>query len=182
ELETVANAELRYSDAIFVCNSAEVGGVQQRAVSHGRVGLNQNAFGSGILDQVEWRGAHVSQDLVDHRFDTSVVEQVVQVGPFEVRNPDGAELTCGMRLFERPPGCEITLEEMLAISKFGPRLRAVDQHQVDLVESQRLQRSVDEAFRFGVTLALSRELGCDEELVARDGAGAQGFCGAAVML
>jgi hypothetical protein len=62
---------------------------------------------------------------------------------------------------------------MLALPKFRPGLRAVDQHQVDVVQAERPQRSVDAVLGFGVALALGGELGGHEELVAGNAAGAQ---------
>ena len=122
------------------------------------------------------------EDLVDHGRDAAVVEDVVQVRALEVRHADRAQLARVMGLLQRAPRFEIALEEVAALAELGPGLRTVDEHQVDVIKPERLQRSVDALFRLGVALALGGELGGHEHLVSRDAAGAHAFAHAALVL
>lgn len=79
------------------------------------------------------------------------------------------------------PDLEVALEEVLALSKLPPGLRAVDDHQVDDVEAERSQRSLDARLGLGVALDPGVDLGRDEEFVARDAAVAQAFADAALI-
>ncbi|MBT2245615.1 hypothetical protein JQK15_19010 [Sphingobium sp. BHU LFT2] len=58
----------------------------------------------------------------------------------------------------------------------------MDEHEVDVIEAQRLQRAVDPLPGIGVALAFGDELGGDEYLVARHAARAQAIADAALVL
>src|SRR3954447_10861756 len=99
------------------------------------------------------------QYLVHHRCEAAVREQVVDVGPFEVGDTDRTELAGTVGVFKRTPGLGIASEIAVTFPELRPRLRAVDQHEIDVIETQRLQRSVDALPSVGVALALGYELG-----------------------
>ena len=61
---------------------------------------------------------------------------------------------------------------MLAIAKFRPGLRAVDDHQVNRADPELFDRPVDRGLGGVIVLNLGGELGGDEDVVARDAAAA----------
>ncbi len=131
----------------------------------GRICLHENALGLTILDEVERGVAGVSEYLVHHGCDAAVVDQVVEIGSLEVRYPNRAQLARAVRLFERSPGFEISFEEMTSVAELHPGLWAVDEHEVDVVQTERVEGGIDPPYRLVMGLALGRELGGDEQAV-----------------
>src|SRR5690606_3205271 len=113
------------------------------------------------------------------RFDGSVVENVVEVDFLEVGNADRAELAGLVRLFQRAPGFQIALKEMLALTEVRPRLRAMDNHEIEVIQPGILQRAVNASLRFGIGLVGRLKLGGHKKLVAGNATGADAFTDAA---
>jgi hypothetical protein len=63
-----------------------------------------------------------------------------------------------VRVLQRPPGFAVALG-VVAAAEVIPRLRAVDEHEVDVVQAELLQGSVDGGGRAVVVLDLVASLG-----------------------
>lgn len=146
-----------------------------------RIGFDKHVPAAAIVDEIERGVADMRQHLVHHRFNRAVREDVVEVRALEVGNADRAYLAGLQRFLERAPCRQITLVEVAALAKLGPRLRAVDQHEVDVIESERLQGGVDAALRISIGLGFRGQLRGDEEVGPRHAAGPKAFADAALI-
>ena len=146
----------------------------------GGVGLDADALRLAELQQLAGRVPGVDQQLVHVRGHLGVLEQVLEVGAQEVRHPDGADGPGPVRLLEGAPHLAVLLG-VVAGAELGPRLRGVDEHQVDVVQPHRLQRLLDRGDRALVVLDLGGDLRRDEQLLAGDPGSAHSLADAALV-
>jgi hypothetical protein len=121
------------------------------------------------------------QHLIDCGLHRAVPQDIVEVGAFEVGDADRTELAGLVRLFQSAPRLQVAGVKVACVAELGPRLRAVDQHQIDVIERERLKRAVDTVLRIGVAFGLCNELGGDEKLVPRNAARTQALADAALV-
>ena len=100
----------------------------------------------------------VDLDLEHRRHDGGHVQDLLDLVLREVRKANGAHLARGHRLLHGLPG--------LGVRAVG----LVEQQQVEVVHVQAAQRGVDVLFALLVGVALGKQLGGAEELLARDAA------------
>ena len=167
ELQAVADAELRDGDVVFFRHRLDVGIVQHRAVADGRIRFDEDAMRLRILDGFKRRVADVAKDLVDDGLHGRVVEDVPQIFGLEVRDADRTNLARFLIFFERFPRREVALEIMIALAERAPRLRRVDQHEVDIVEAEARERFLDALLGGVIRLEIGMELRRDKKLLAR---------------
>jgi hypothetical protein len=181
ELQVVADAELRYADAVLGRQPDKHGMLQRHAMCDRRVCLDKHVLRSAIVDKIEPRVADMRQHLIDRGLHRVVSQDVVEVCAFEVRDTDRAELAGLLRFLQRAPRLNVAGVEVAALAELHPRLWAVDQHQVDVTEPERLKRTVGAVLGIGVALRLCDELGGDEKLVSRNAAPSQALADATLV-
>jgi hypothetical protein len=98
----------------------------------------------------------VALDLVDGGCDLVVFDQVDEPVAIEVCDTDRADQTFALQVLHRAPRAVVVAE------------RLVDQIQVDVVEAEPLQRSLEAAPCLHLAGVLCPELGRDEQLLARN--------------
>ena len=181
ELEDVADRQLRHRDTISSGDLRDVLVLHQLPVRDRRVRLHEDALLLRVLDQLEGRVADVRQDLIDHGLDGAGRQDVVEVGLREVGHADGAELTRRIGLLEGLPRFAVALEVAVVAAELRPRLRAVDDHHVDVVEPHPLKRPVDGRDRLLVRLHLRGQLRGHEHVFPGHAAGTDSFPDAALV-
>lgn len=78
----------------------------------------------------------VAEELVDHRADPAVFKDVHQVFFEEVSDADGFDFTFVVSVFEGFPYFAFGEEAaVFGLVDFFPRLRAVDEHHIDVVKA-----------------------------------------------
>ena len=104
----------------------------------------------------------VQFDLVDGRYDFGALQQAVQVGRLEIRDPDG-------------PGLALPVQGLHRAVALGiqPALRAgpVDEIQIHVFQTEAGHGLVEGAQRGVVPLVVVPEFGGDEEVFARERGG-----------
>jgi hypothetical protein len=145
--------------------------LEHLAVGDGGVRLDEDVLALAVGDELVGGVADVDEQLVDVRGDPAAVEDVLEVLLLEVRDADGAQLAGLVGVLERAPGLPVALRVVTA-AEVLPGLRAVDEHEVEVVEAHRLEGAVDGGHRAVVVLDLGGELAGDEDLPAGDAAGA----------
>lgn len=143
----------------------------------GGVGLHEDVLALAVADEVGRGVSDVDEQLIHLWCDRAGREDVVEVVLFEVGDADGTELARPIRVFERTPRLPIAVRVVPA-AEIGPGLRAVDQHEVDVVEPHPGEGTVDGGGRIRVVLDLRREFAGYEQLVPPDTTGADPFADA----
>ena len=151
-------------------------------MSDRRICLDHDAVLLAELDQLQRRIADVEQDLVHHRLDGAGFHQAVQVADLEVGNADGTQLAFFIGIFQRTPCGTVALHiTVIALVDLDPRLRTVDDHHVQIIQTHLFQGLVDALLGFLVGLMLCGDLGNDKQLFARNAAGADALADAALV-
>src|SRR5699024_4294327 len=145
-----------------------------------RVSLDEDTLRFAVVDQLTRGITRVHEYLVHLRRDRGAPQEVLHVGLQEVRYSDGPDLARPVGVFERAPNLAVPFGVVPA-AEVLPRLRTMDQYQIEVVQAHRHQRFVDGGDRAVVILDLSGKLGGHEQLLARHPTGADTFADAALV-
>ena len=97
--------------------------------------------------------------------------QVFKIVFQKIGNPDGFELSCRIRVLERFPHLYIFFKIAFFLTPFRPRLGTVNQHQIDIVQTQFFERCIDGFGGCVIGFGLRRHLACKEKRFPMDPAG-----------
>lgn len=166
ELQAVADAKLCYADAIFFRHGLDGGILQDSAMADWRVGFNKDAVLLRVFDDFRRRIRDVAEHLIDDGLHRAMLQDILQVLGFEVRDAERADFSRFLIFFHRFPGGEIAFIVMIAFAEFVPWLRRMDEHQVDVVEAEARKGFFDSLLCFFIRLEVRVKLRRDVELFA----------------
>ena len=119
--------------------------------------------------------------MVHHRLHIAVTQQILYIYLLEIAYADSPQTACLVCLFHRAPCGEIAFEIVVALAEGSPRLRCVDNHQVDVVEPQPFERAFDGGLRPVIVLDKRIQFGRDENLFTFQSASADAFAHATLV-
>ena len=152
---------------------------QRHAVRHRRVRLHQDAVCLAERDKLGGRIADMRQHLVDLRLHRCVIHNVAQVVLVEVGNANHAHLASRLCFLKRAPCSQVAfLVTIVGLVDLRPRLRAVDDHLIHVIQAQLRKRLVNRSLRRLVILQLGCNLRRHEQLPTVNAAGAHAFANA----
>ena len=130
------------------------------------VGFHQDVIILTIPDQVGWRVANVSQNLVDHGFYLARGQYIFDVFLDEVRKSDGPKFAGLIGFLEGPPCFAVSFVVTVFTQVFHPGFGTVNDHQIYVVESQGFYRSMDRLYRFVVRFYFRCQFGGYKKVIS----------------
>ena len=108
---------------------------QRFTVCDGRICLSKDPVFPAKFDQRKRCVGDMRQDLIDHRLYRTSGKQAFQVVLQKVRNADGTHLSTSVCVLKRPPYLQIFLKVATFPPEFRSGLRAVNDHQIQVLQS-----------------------------------------------
>ena len=135
------------------------------------ISLDLDALRLTEIYELERSIAHVHEHLVHHRPYLAGRQDILQVILKKVRNAYGTDFASFICVFQRPPRLTILIEiPVLRRTKLRPWLRSMDDHQVEIIQTQLLQRLIYRCRSSVVCFMLRAYFSRDENLVPRNAA------------
>jgi hypothetical protein len=154
-----AQHHLGWSSRVLVGGLGDLVPLEQSgATSQRRPALRHGAVSSVSRSLLVLREVRVQLDLVDRRRHTGLGDDAVEVLGQEVRGANRAHGAFVTHTDERLPRLDVLVDGWL---------RPVDEEQVEPVESESFQRSLHRSQGGVVSVVGARQLGGDEQVVAR---------------
>ena len=97
-----------------------------------------------------------------------MIQQILEIGGIKIRHTDRPQFASFIRFFQRPPCFQIAFKVTVRLIVFCPWLRCVNDHHVDIIQIQFLQRLVNCFNCCIVFLDLCGQLGVDENVLPRN--------------
>ncbi|MPM47637.1 hypothetical protein SDC9_94348 [bioreactor metagenome] len=141
----------------------------------GRVCLDQNSVFLAEFDELQRGVADVRQNLVDHRFDFAMIQNVLQVILKEIGNPDCFQYACIACILQGTPNLAVLLKIAVLAAPFAPGLWTVNNHHIDVSDTHFRNGFVDSACGFLAGFCFGNNFAVDEDFFPRNTTGANPF-------
>ena len=150
--------------------------MQDLSVGNRGISLYCNAVLLAVLYQFQRSVADVAQDLVNHRFDLSGLQQALNVSHLEIGNTDCFQLSGLISVLQCSPGCSVAFHiTVLTLVDFHPGLGRVNDHHIQIIQSHFCQGLVDACGCGFVSLVLCCHLGYHEQFLSGYATGSHTF-------
>ena len=143
QLQNITNAQLGSRNAVFRCQFCDNRIFQSFPVCNRRISFYLNLFMLAEIQQCRIGFADMQQNLVYHRLYPTILHQTFQIVYQKVGNANHPHFACCLCIFQGTPNFPILCKIPLFSTKFLPRLRRMNNHLIQIIQTHFLQGFID---------------------------------------